>query len=193
MADPFSKIMKGKTKIPYLNKTYPNYMLAGGIAVLAVAGYMYYTGGLGGGGFDKDFDAPLVASADDVEYEIVPDEVRPNSYVTATGMFKDASGQAVAVPEAFYYVFEDIGANGRELRARGSLGKNVSRFSQNIPTPNFRQGVYTIIIADIANQLSEQEIGPLNIGTGVGGSGAIQGTPTASLNTPGGARPVSLS
>ena len=195
--DPFkslglTKLTKGTMKVPGVKKKLPTYMVVGGIALLAVAGYMYTSGGLGGaGGVDKDVDAPLVDVADTVDFEVIPDEVRPNSYVTAVGLFKMNDGKAVSVPEGYYYVFEDIGVNGRELRARGSLGRNVSRFSQNIPTPNFRQGRYTILITD--TPLSEQEIGPINLGTGPYGAGVEQGSPTGSLNVPQGTRPVAVS
>lgn len=127
-----------------------------------------------------------VAVAPVVEFDLVPEEVRPNSYFNIVGKFKDANGDEVAVNEGFFYVFvEDKESNisGRQLVMQGSLGQKVSSFNKIVPTPGWETGRYIVKIRD--QPLPATELGNLHAGAGPGGAGVYLGQPTStrSINT----------
>jgi hypothetical protein len=166
-------VIKSKTRIG--GHSVPTVVIIGGVAVTGVVTMLALTSqGLipdvfnifKGGGAVR-----TVKTAADVQFDVQPDQVRPNSFTTLVGRFVDEQNRAVAVEEAWYYVFEDIGINARELKLSGSMGKNISTFKQNIPTTAFRSGTFTVRVID--RPLTPAEIGPLSSGPNVFGS-AIQ-------------------
>ena len=73
--------------------------------------------------------------------------------MTVSGSFLDATGGQTTVDEGFYTILED----GREIKATGSIGQNISTFTTDIPIPHtFRDGAYDIYISD--HQLTAAEI-----------------------------------
>ena len=182
MALSLPKVARGTVTIPVVKKKLPKVVIA--IGIVAIIGIIYYTqvykkkapaGGL---------KAPLQPDPMQtmVDYEIIPNEVRPNSYVTLIGQFTDLQGKPVSVPTATYYVWEtDINTNGKELRSQGSMGFNVSRFSQNVPTTSFRQGQFSITVTDAPLPPNEAVLlskGPIV----TGGSGAVARPPEGSTS-----------
>ena len=88
-----------------------------------------------------------------VVFTISPAQTFQGSKITVSGQFLDDKGAATTVPEAFYTILED----GREIRAIGSLGNNVSSFNAPIPIPHsMRDGAYDLYVSD--HQLTASEI-----------------------------------
>lgn len=179
MVNQFTKIVNSKVNVG--GSKVPTLVIVGGIAVTAIVGYVAAASqGLlpdPFGIFEQEIK--VVQQAADVQFDVQPDQVRPNSFTTLVGRFVDEQNRAVAVREAWYYVFEDIGVNAKELKISGSLGKNVSTFKQNIPTTAFRSGVFSVRIID--RPLTPAEIGPLSSGPNVFGSGTQAMGPTQGI------------
>jgi hypothetical protein len=103
-------------------------------------------GGAGGAGGQV-----MTQPAGNITLSAFPPIVRPNSTITITGEFQNTTGQPIAVAEGYYAVFEDIQELGKGLRNKidsGSLGRNISVYNRVIPTTNWRDGSYSIIVAD---------------------------------------------
>jgi hypothetical protein len=121
----------------------------------------------------------VVPIAPAVEYDLVPDEVRPNSYFNIVGKFRDDKGNEVAVNEGYFYVFVDdkeSNESGRQLVMQGSLGQKVSSFNKIVPTPGWEQGRYIVKVRD--TPLPATELGNLHAGAGPRGAGIYLGQPT---------------
>lgn len=97
---------------------------------------------------------PIVDRADNITFEIVDDEVPPNSSFTVAGEFTNADGTPVRVKKALYYVVNN--ANGRELITQGDIGVNVGKFSKVISTSGFPSGNdYDVIVSDSPISIDE--------------------------------------
>lgn len=82
--------------------------------------------------------------ADAVQFETLPNEVRPNSQFTIVGSFYDKNGKPQTVKNAYYFVYLD-----QNLLVQGSIGQNVSAFQTVVPTTGFINGKnYTVRVAD---------------------------------------------
>lgn len=95
--------------------------------------------------------------------QVTPPSVQPGQAVTIQGAFNPP------VPQAFYIV---TNSQGQQV-ASGSLGNNVSQFSQQIPATNLPSGSYTVTVSD-----SPSPGGPGPTGT-VGPQGPGQTFPTS--------------
>lgn len=175
-----STVIRSKTKIG--KTSVPTVAIIGGVVVAGAVTFLALTSqglipdplGIFKGGALK-----VVQTAADVQFDVQPDQVRPNSFTTLVGRFVDEQNRTVAVKEGWYYVFEDIGINARELKLSGSLGQNVSTFKQNLPTTAFRSGTYSVRIID--RPLTPAEIGPLSSGPNLFGSGIQATGPTQGI------------
>jgi hypothetical protein len=91
--------------------------------------------------------------AEVVIFTISPAQTFQGSRITVSGSFLDASGAQTTVDEGFYTIVED----GREIKAIGSVGQNVSSFNVDIPIPHgLRDGAYDLYISD--HQLTAAEL-----------------------------------
>ena len=158
---------KGKVTIPVINKKVPKIIAAvvvfGGLAGL----YMLMKKRGAGPG-----NLRVVDIAPEVDYVIVPNEVRPDSFVTVSGTFMDENKKPVITRgTARYVVFESDTTNEREVVATGLIGSMVSTFSVRIPTTSFKTSEYEIKITDLPP--TADEIGTqLSTGPGPQGTGA---------------------
>lgn len=89
-----------------------------------------------------------------------PPQVQPGAAVTITGAFNPP------VPQAFYTVTDQ---RGNQVTS-GSLGSNVSQFSQVIPGANLNNGTYTVTVSD----QPPMNPGPQGPGTVFPTGGALQ-------------------
>lgn len=67
-----------------------------------------------------------------------PPQVQPGNAVTINGAFNPP------VPQGYYVITDQ---QGNQV-ANGSLGSNVSTFSQQIPAANLNNGTYTVTVSD---------------------------------------------
>jgi len=172
----------GKITIPVINKKIPKMLaLVGFGAGLIGLYFVMKKRGMGPG------NLRTVNIAPDVDFVVVPNEVRPDSFITVSGTFMDEKKRPVITKgQARYLVYEDATTQGSELVSSGLIGTNISTFSIRIPTTSFKQSQYSIRITDDA--VTQEEIGQ-KLSTGppaVGGSGAtgIQRNQSA-ISTPG--------
>jgi hypothetical protein len=91
--------------------------------------------------------------AEVVIFTVTPAQTFQGSRITVSGSFLDAAGAQTTVDEGFYTIVED----GREIKALGSVGQNVSSFNVDIPIPHgLRDGAYDLYISD--HQLTVAEL-----------------------------------
>lgn len=156
----------GKVNIPVVNKKVPKMLglVVFGAGLIGV--YMVLK--------KRGFGGALrtVNIAPDVDFVIVPNEVRPDSFVTVSGTFMDEKKRPVITKgQARYLVYEDDTTQGQEVVSTGLIGTNISTFSIRIPTTAFKQSQYNIRITD--EPVTQEEIGQqLSTGPGPMGSGA---------------------
>lgn len=174
-------IVRGDVRIPGVKKNIPKAAI---ILIFAVALGTYYFSKRGA--VKEGAPPPLMADPNQtlVDYEVIPPEVRPDSFITVVGRFTDLQGSPVTVPSAQWYAWEtDISTQGKEIKGQGSVGLNVSTFSIDIPTAGFRQGQYSVTVTDAPLPPNESILmgrGPIT----TGGSGEVARGPDAAT-TPG--------
>ena len=144
-------------------KKLPNTILVAGIATVAAGGVWYgHSKGLiknslldkllgPAGAAVPPAGTPVVTQpASSITLSAYPPVVRPNSNITITGQFMGPMGP-VTVAGGYYAVFEDLqnGLGGpRRIVAQGMIGQNLTMYSATIPTTNFLDGTYTIVVSD---------------------------------------------
>ena len=153
-----ANILKGKVKIPGIGSV-PTVYVVGIVGTLAGVAALYIMNDQ----FQLGLELPTVEGeeageivqgvAKVVVFTITPAQTFQGSKITVAGQFLDDKGSPTTVPEAFYTILED----GREIRAIGSLGNNVSSFNAPIPIPHsMRDGAYDLYVSD--HQLTASEI-----------------------------------
>lgn len=154
-------IPTGKVKIPGTKTSVPIIVVAGviglplGVAMLYILNDQLGLGlslpglemlGLEGGGEPS-------GPAEVVIFTINPAQTFQGSTITLAGSFLDPAGTPATVSEGYYTILED----GREIKATGSIGQNISTFNMDIPVPlGLRDGAYDLYISD--HQLTAAEI-----------------------------------
>lgn len=89
--------------------------------------------------------------AANITLSVFPPVVRPDSTITVTGEFQGPGGTPILVNEGHYAVYEEINELGKGIRNKvdgGSLGQNISVYNKVISTRNYRDGTYSIVVAD---------------------------------------------
>lgn len=189
--------LSGNVRIPVVKRTVSKKAAVLGLGgttvmVLIIIVYLYYTNrnfrDWISAAFGKKGPLPVVASAPNVAYDLIPEEVRPNSYFNIVGKFTDVEGKDVAVSQGHFYVFveDKETSTGRQLVTTGTLSDGVnpvSSFNRMVPTPGWESGFYRVIVSD--TPLTSGEIGELHPGSGPAGTGKFLQQPTSSpgLNT----------
>ena len=96
--------------------------------------------------------APIVTQpAANITLSAYPPVVRPDSTVVITGEFLGPGNTPITVAQGFYAIYEELQDISTGLRRQvdaGSLGTNLSVYNKTIPTNNWRDGTYTIIVSD---------------------------------------------
>ncbi len=149
-----------------------NLMIGGGLALGAYLLYTNFIAGPGGAsagpvgaeGLGQDMGDPNVQAF----YEVRPSQVKPNSVLTITGSFINKDGTQEEVPNSYYYIYEDAGILGPELKTMGFLGANLTNFEARVPTTNYRGGQYRVVITDYI--IDDKRLGYNNAGPGGGGA-----------------------
>lgn len=104
-------------------------LLVGGVVALAVTGIL---------------PLPGLGQAASATVNVYPANVKTGDLVTFEGDFRGATGSNVTLPNAYIAVFEDTGNKVYD----SSLGMFVSHFKVQIPTANYRDGSYTVVVSD---------------------------------------------
>lgn len=180
--------LQGTVSLPGNRKVSKKVAVLGGgtIALVLLVVILYYTQPKFRALVDKTFGKGtirVVPFAPAVAFDLIPDEVRPNSYFNIVGKFKDEKDEEVAVAEGYFYVFnvdKESNVSGKQLVMQGSLGQKVSSFNKIVPTPGWEQGRYSVMVRD--TPLPAAELGNLHAGAGPGGAGKYLGQPAG---TPG--------
>ena len=154
-----ANILKGKVKIPGIGSV-PTIYVVGIVGTLAGVAALYIMNdqlqlGLELPSIEAEEPVPGIVQgpAKVVVFTITPAQTFQGSKITVAGQFLDDKGSATTVQEGFYTILED----GREIRAIGSLGNNVSSFNTPIPIPHsLRDGAYDLYVSD--HQLTASEI-----------------------------------
>lgn len=150
-----------------LKKVNPMVLAVAGVAVVI----LIYEGNQKGW-FKKIFGGgAAISSASGVDFTITPPSVQPNSSITVTGKFSNT------VPQAYWYIYERTNVNTPILMQQGSLGTNVSDFTQQIKTTNFPEGTYSFVVADQPFSMPSQ---PATT-QGLGSAGVYNHPPTGAL------------
>ena len=150
--------LKGKVKIPGIGSV-PTVYVVGIVGTLAGVAALYIINDQLQLGLQlptvegEELNEIVQGPAKVVVFTLTPAQTFQGSTITVAGQFLDDAGSATTVGEAFYTILED----GREIRAIGSLGKNVSSFNAPIPIPHsMRDGAYDLYVSD--HELTASEI-----------------------------------
>lgn len=95
---------------------------------------------------------PIVTQpAANITLSAYPPVVRPDSTIVITGEFLGPGNTPITVATGFYAVYQDLQDIQTGLRkqvAGGSLGANLTTYNVTIPTTNWLDGTYSIVVSD---------------------------------------------
>lgn len=115
---------------PALGRTNNNLLYAGLLGLVVVVGGLAYT--------NPRLIGTLLGRPQGPPASVTAQNVQPGQATTIQGAFNPP------VPQAYYVVTNQQG----QQVAAGSLGSNVSQFSQQIPATNLPSGSYTVTVSD---------------------------------------------
>jgi hypothetical protein len=87
---------------------------------------------------------PGMGQAASATVNVYPANVKTGDLVTFEGDFRGVSGGVVTLPTAYIAIFEDTGNKVYD----STLGMFVSHYKIQIPTSNYRDGSYTVVVSD---------------------------------------------
>jgi hypothetical protein len=111
------------------------YMGAGGIVLV---GGVVMMGAMG------IIPIPGFGNASTATVNVYPANVKTGDLVTFEGDFRGVSGGMVTLYTAYIAVFEDTGNKVYD----STLGMFVSHYKVQVPTANYRDGSYTVVVSD---------------------------------------------